>query len=165
MAINIKNLGISYEDNLVLDKLDLELSNNNIHGIVGLNGSGKTTLLHAISGSLQANKGKVTYENEEVKSSQIAFLETQNFFYHKITGKEYLSLFKVKNADFKYEEWNSLFQLPLKKYIEVYSTGMKKKLAFLAVLSLNRPVMILDEPFNGLDLESNLSIKKVLIEL
>jgi len=162
-TLKIQNLVVGYDKTaMVLNQLNLDLSSNAIHGIVGLNGAGKTTLLYTISGFISPTEGSILYEGQPLEKSAIAFLETHNFFYHKITGKEYLGLFKTQNTNFQFEQWNTLFELPLNKLIETYSTGMKKKLAFLAVLSLDRPIIILDEPFNGLDLESNLSVKKVL---
>lgn len=163
--LDIQNISVSYQKHLVLDNLNLSLTPNTIHGIVGLNGAGKTTLLHTIANFITPNSGSILYEGRKLENTDIAFLETRNFFYHKITGKEYLGLFKTQNPTFNFEDWNNLFELPLNKLIETYSTGMKKKLAFLAVLSLNRKVIILDEPFNGLDLETNLVIKKILFGL
>lgn len=158
----IQQLHLSYKKNQVLKGLNLTLQNGQINGIVGLNGAGKTTLLNCIYGSLTPQQGTILYQNIPLKSQQIAYLETQNFFYPRMTGKEYLHFFKTHNTDFDLEGWNAIFQLPLKKFVSSYSTGMKKKLAFLGILSLNRPILILDEPFNGLDLETNEVLKQII---
>jgi ABC-2 type transport system ATP-binding protein len=63
------------------------------------------------------------------------------------------------------QEMADLFQLPINHLIDTYSTGMRKKLAILAVLKQNRPVVLLDEPFNGLDLESNKILELLLLRL
>jgi len=76
-----------------------------------------------------------------------------------------LEIFKLSNPKFNIENWNALFELPLDKIVDEYSTGMKKKLALMGVIALDRPLVILDEPFNGVDLESNEKIKLVIQKL
>ena len=153
--LTIKNLNLSFKENHVLKNLNLTIHKGVINGIVGLNGSGKTTLLNTICQHLKPQQGETLWENQPVNIQQIGYLETNNFFYNRMTGGEYLRFFQQKNTNFNLEEWNTLFDLPLNHYVTSYSTGMKKKLAFLGILSLNRPILILDEPFNGLDLETN----------
>jgi ABC-2 type transport system ATP-binding protein len=161
--INIKKLTVSYQNKEILKDIDLDFNKDMIHGIVGLNGAGKTTLLRSIYGLKDIDKGEVII-NFEKSTKPIAFLETMNYFYPKINGYEYLKFInngKNENIDLL----NTLFNLPLKKLIEYYSTGMKKKLAFLGVLSLQRPILFLDEPFNGIDLESYETMKHIIPEL
>lgn len=163
--IEIKNLKVSYGNNCVLDNLNLVIRLNTIHGLVGLNGSGKTTLLNTVFGLKKQQQGKVEYNSEKIRRNQIAFLETINYFYPGITGKEYLSLFQIQNPAFDIEKWNELFELPLNDLTDNYSTGMKKKLAFLGVICLDREILILDEPFNGVDLETVQKMKSLLVKL
>lgn len=165
MSITLENLRVSYGKNVVLNELSLQLQRNQIHGLVGLNGAGKTTLFNAISGMKKAEKGKFLVEGQEAESGMFGYLQTENFFYPKIKGREYLGLFQKEGSGFKVEEWNELFELPLNRYVEDYSTGMKKKLAFMAVISLDRPYLLLDEPFNGVDFESNQKIRWVVERL
>lgn len=139
------------------------MQENCIHGIVGLNGSGKTTLLNSIFGLKSHNEGEILFNNEKSSKKFIAYLPTENYFYSNITGREYLNLFKNKKFDIK--RWNSLFVLPLDKIIDTYSTGMKKKLALLGVLKVDKPLMIFDEPFNGLDIETSRIIRSILLKL
>ena len=162
--ITINNLTISYGKNeKVINKLNLSLDENLIHGIVGLNGAGKTTLLNTLFGLKKPDAGTIQFDNEEINKKSVAYLVTENFFYSNITGKEYLSLFK--NKEFGIDQWNKLFTLPLDKIIDGYSTGMKKKLALLGVLKQDKPLMILDEPFNGLDIETCRIIRMILLRL
>ncbi|MGD9977819.1 MAG: ATP-binding cassette domain-containing protein [Bacteroidales bacterium] len=162
--ITINKLTISYSsEKKVIDNLELSLDNGLIHGIVGLNGAGKTTLLNAIFGLKKADNGIIFIDNQKVTKKIIAYLETEVFFYSNITGREYLSLFKNQNFDI--EQWNKLFALPLDNIVDNYSTGMKKKLAFLSILKQNKPLMILDEPFNGLDIEACRIIRMILLRL
>lgn len=163
--IKIENLKVNYGNTNVLNELGLEISSNTIHGLVGLNGSGKTTLLNAIYGLKSKVKGTIQCNNEDVNRSKIAYIETTNYFYPRITGKEYLHIFKAHNLSFDIDKWNTLFELPLCKLVDDYSTGMKKKLALMGVICLNREILILDEPFNGIDLETVQKIKILLLKL
>jgi ABC-2 type transport system ATP-binding protein len=74
-----------------------------------------------------------------------------------------LSLFQ--NAEFDVQEWNKIFKLPLNDLIEGFSTGMKKKTAILGILKLSKQILILDEPFNGLDLETARVIRLIILKL
>ncbi len=162
MALNCANIHVAYREKQVLTDLNFVAPVGEITGIVGLNGTGKTTLLNAIYGTVKSQQGTVTYNKQSIEAGTIAYLETQNFFYQRITGGEYLQLFRIQHPNFDIEEWNKVFRLPLNKLIDTYSTGMKKKLAFMGILSLNRPIIMLDEPFNGLDLETNETLKSIL---
>lgn len=161
--ITINNIDVLYGKTKVINNLCLVVSENKIHGIVGLNGSGKTSLLNTIYGIKKQNNGNILEDGEKLSKKNISYLVTENFFYSGITGKEYLNLFD--NKKFNIHHWNELFLLPLEQRIEEYSTGMKKKLALLGILKQNKPIMILDEPFNGLDIESCRIIRLILLRL
>lgn len=162
--ISIHNLSFSYKKNkAVLNALNLDLKLNTINGIVGLNGAGKTTLLNVIFGLRRLKEGKISLNDRKLTKIDMSFLPTENYFYSNITGEEYLSLFK--NDSFDSKKWNELFKLPLDAIIDGYSTGMKKKLAILGVLKQDKKIMILDEPFNGLDIETNRVLRNILIKL
>jgi ABC-2 type transport system ATP-binding protein len=163
--IKIDNLFVDYGQHSVLKGLSLKIENATIHGLVGLNGSGKTTLLNTIYGIKKQTEGVVQIMGRERKRSLISYLETQNYFYPRITGKEYLKLISNKNPDFDINAWNDLFELPLKQLIDEYSTGMKKKLAMFGIISQNKIFLILDEPFNGIDLETVYKLKNLLQKL
>ncbi len=161
--ISIENLTVSYtQGTKVLNSLNLSISDGYIHGIVGLNGAGKTTLLNTIYGLKKIQHGTITFNQKKINKKYVSYLVTENFFYSNITAREYLSLFK--NADFELDTWNELFCLPLDKIIDEYSTGMKKKLAIMGILKQNKSIMILDEPFNGLDIETARIIRAILLK-
>lgn len=153
--VAIENLCVSYGEHQVLDNLSLLLAENCVHGLVGMNGAGKTTLLNAMAGFISINSGSILTQGMPLQRINLSFLETENFFYSNITGREYLGLFKAPPGSSGIDEWNRLFNLPLSQLIEGYSSGMKRKLALAAVLRQDRKLVILDEPFNGLDLESS----------
>ena len=158
----VKDFKLSYGDKVIIDHLNLALPALQIHGLVGLNGSGKTTFLKGLYGLKKPASGTVHFEEEPLTKKTIALLETDNFFYSRITGYEYLKLFQIRNKQFGIEDWNKLFELPLKSLVETYSTGMKKKLAFMGVICLNKPFYILDEPFNGVDLDTTQKLKTII---
>ena len=162
--ITIENLVVSYNKGQhVIDSLNLILSDNTINGIVGLNGAGKTTLLNSIYGLKSIHSGVIKNNDKKINKKEISFLVSENYFYSNITGREYLSLFK--NHHYDLDKWNLLFLLPLDTIVDDYSTGMKKKLALMGILKQNKPIMILDEPFNGLDIETCRIIRQILLKL
>ncbi|MFT2011314.1 ATP-binding cassette domain-containing protein [Pontibacter sp. 13R65] len=163
--MEINNLHVSYEGQAVLQNCQLQLFPGRVHGLVGLNGAGKTTLLNALVGIVKPQQGEVLYRGAKLQHRQVGYLESSNYFYANITGMEYLRLFPARQADFDLDTWQQLMHLPLHQLIETYSTGMRKKLALLAVLKLDRDIVILDEPFNGLDLEASQLLKSIVGKL
>ena len=162
--IIIENLVVSYDKGQnIIDSLNIVISDNTINGIVGLNGAGKTTLLNSVYGLKSIYSGDIKYNNKKINKKEVSFLETENYFYSNITGREYLSLFK--NQDYDSDKWNQLFLLPIDTIVDDYSTGMKKKLALMGILKQDKPIMILDEPFNGLDIETCRIIRQNLLKL
>ncbi|MBL7798244.1 MAG: ATP-binding cassette domain-containing protein [Saprospiraceae bacterium] len=143
----------SYGKNQVLKNLSMNVPEGEIHGILGRNGAGKTTLFRLIANWLPAPAGAITWQGAPVQKRQTAYLETAPYFYPYLKGVEYLRL--IRDEPQQIETWNKLFDLPLDDLIDGYSTGMQKKLAFIGVLLQDRPILILDEPFNGVDLAGN----------
>lgn len=163
--ISIKNLSLAFSTHKVLDNISVDFHAQFIHGVVGINGAGKTTFFNTLAGLNKIYSGEIKLNDNILSSRQVAYLETVNFFYSRITGNEYLQLFKQSNERFNLPSLQQLFKLPLDELIENYSTGMKKKLACLAILKQDREVFILDEPFNGLDLESTKILELIIIAL
>ncbi len=162
--LTISELVAGYPGKEVLQRLNLHLDSGRIHGLVGLNGSGKTTLLRSISGIMKPFSGTISYSDRKLLPNHVSYLETEPYFYHGITGREYLRLFNVnREVRFDPQQLSELFSLQLDVLIDGYSTGMKKKLGLMAVLMMNRQVILLDEPFNGLDLESARTLSMLLL--
>jgi ABC-2 type transport system ATP-binding protein len=160
--IAIENLSVSYGNHRVLENLSVVLPLHSVHGLVGMNGAGKTTLLNTMAGFIKPGSGTIQMKGIPLKRTDISFLETENFFYSNITGREYLGLFKSPPDVAGIDEWNRIFMLPLDQLIGSYSSGMKRKLALAGVLRQEKPVVILDEPFNGLDLESSRLLSMII---
>jgi ABC-2 type transport system ATP-binding protein len=162
--LEINNLGVKFGNKVILNGCSFSCEPGKIYGLVGLNGSGKSTLINSLYNFAQKSEGEFKYNNSILSRNDIAYLETNNYYYSHITGHEYLKFFPKNNQQLV-EEYLGYFQLPLDKIIDNYSTGMKKKLAIIGFLHLEKPILILDEPFNGLDLEANHYLEKLLLTL
>ena len=162
--IQIQALSKSYDDHLVLQDIHLQFNRGEIHGIIGENGAGKTTLFKCLAG-LEDFKGTISYDGGILKN-ETGFLPTIPYFLSRMTGIEYLQLLCIARG-IKHKDIGkfNLFDLPLKQYAETYSTGMQKKLAITGLLLQKNEVFILDEPFNGVDISSNMIIQEILMRL
>ncbi|NML69041.1 ATP-binding cassette domain-containing protein [Chryseobacterium sp. RP-3-3] len=149
--LEIKNLQVEFKNQKVLHGVELSLEEGSIVGILGKNGAGKTTLFDSLYQNTPFS-GNISWQGKALKRSSVSYLETENYFYPYITGEEYLSYFSGQK-EIDITEFTEKFNLPLKKYVQYYSSGMKKKLALIGMLMLDKPVNILDEPFNGVDFE------------
>ena len=163
--IKTESLSVSFSGKKVLNTITNHFLPGQIHGIVGLNGAGKTTFFNTLATTLKPESGTIYFNENKISHKYIAYLETVNFFYSRITGKEYLNIFKQTNADFNLDALQGLLKLPLNELIENYSTGMKKKLALLGILKQDKDIFLLDEPFNGLDLETNKILELIITAL
>ncbi|WP_198664858.1 ATP-binding cassette domain-containing protein [Lewinella sp. IMCC34191] len=160
----VRNLTRSFGTMPVLRGVDLDLPAGTVHGIVGHNGAGKTTLFRCLAGLLDC-RGDIQPRPAEVRT-RIGFLPTDPSFPSYVTGWEYLKLCcaarQLPTEDFADQ---NLFDLPLDRYAEDYSTGMKKKLALFGLLVQQNDLYLLDEPFNGVDIQSNLLMQALLRRL
>ena len=162
--LTINNLSVAYGSKTVISDLNISMDNGKVYGIMGYNGAGKTTLLNAIFGIPNPSKC-ILYNGFVLNRSNIAYLDTEIFFYSNITGRDYLSIFKEKNSLFDFETLSAIFNIPLDQVVDSYSTGMKKKLAIVGILSMNKQIIMLDEPYNGLDLESVSALQIIIKKL
>tara|TARA_B100000795_G_scaffold81356_2_gene58615 strand:- start:4918 stop:5598 length:681 start_codon:yes stop_codon:yes gene_type:complete len=162
--IKILNLKKEFGENQVLNGVTATLVEGNVYGIVGENGSGKTTLFRCLAG-IENYKGEIEYDGGMLKN-ELGLLLTEPFFMTKITGLEYLKFMcQARSIDPDNLLERNVFDLPLNRYAETYSTGMKKKLALTAILLQENSVFILDEPFNGVDIQSNILISEIILKL
>ncbi len=162
--IEILGLSKSYGTKEVLKNINLKFESGKAYGIVGENGAGKTTLFRCVAG-LEDYHGKITSNFDPLKN-HLGLLPTDPFFFPKITGKEYIQLLcNARNEKIADIESKNIFELPLNQYAATYSSGMKKKLAFTAVLLQKNEYFIFDEPFNGVDIQSNIIIAEIIHKL
>ena len=162
--ITIKNLSKNYGSKQALHAINIYFEEGKVYGIVGENGSGKTTLFNCITG---IEKFGGTIMSPEIKLKDcIGFLQTDPYFFAKITGREYIQLLcNAREKNTGDIDKRNVFDLPLDQYAETYSTGMKKKLALTAILFQENKYFIFDEPFNGVDIQSNIIIIDILKKL
>lgn len=162
--IRIDHLTKSFGKELVLNDISLVYNSGVIYGMIGENGAGKTTLFSCITGILPFSG---TLQRKE--GLKVGYLPADSFFYSLITGLEYIE-FCIKATGGiidmqEIESLNTVFQLPLSRYASEYSTGMRRKLAFMALLLQDNDVYILDEPFNGVDLKGCIFLKRIIRSL
>ena len=162
--ITIKDLNKSYGFTDALIGVNLEIESGKVYGVVGPNGAGKTTLFNCLAG-LTGYTGSIVYSQKDIKNF-MGFLPTEPYFLSWITAREHLQFIcnarKIKGVDL---DKTNIFDLPLDRFASGYSTGMKKKLAITGILIQKNQFFILDEPFNGVDIQSNLLISELILAL
>lgn len=161
--MEIRDLSVSFKDKTVLQSLNLKVEEGSVIGLLGKNGAGKTTLFESLYQN-QKYSGEILWHKEKLQRKSISYLETENYFYPYITGKEYLEYFS-QHKENSLKELTEKFRLPLNKFVQDYSSGMKKKIALMGMLMLDKPINILDEPFNGVDFEGVHILYEIIREL
>lgn len=165
-----------YNDVPVVNDISFKIKRGVIYGILGPNGAGKTTLLSMITGLLKPDKGKVLLEGLESYlpeyKRKIGFVSDVINLYDYLTGREYIhfvaSLRDVprREQELEIERLSKIFQLEhqLDKFIKTYSKGMRQKTAIISALVHQPELLVLDEPFSGLDPIGLKEMKDYLIE-
>lgn len=162
--LNLRIKQQRYGSKTILEDIDQAYEKGRIHGFLGENGAGKTTLFLCMA-------NQIPYKGERMIADQVAFgyLPAELYMYSMITGEEFLRFFVTAKGclyDTKEKErLNDFFELPLKSYAATYSTGMLKKLYLLGILLQHNELLLLDEPFNGLDFLSSAFITALLQRL
>ena len=163
--LDIRNLTKMYGDKKAVDNLSLHIAPGEVYGFIGLNGAGKTTTLKSVAGILQFDAGEITVGGISVKKDplackkQIAYIPDNPDLYEFMTGIRYLNfiadIFGVSAADReeRIHRYADIFELTkdLAQPIAAYSHGMKQKLAIISAWLHDPKLIIMDEPFVGLD--------------
>ncbi|WP_223584650.1 ATP-binding cassette domain-containing protein [Sphingobacterium sp. GVS05A] len=162
--IELIHISKSFGQHQVLHEVTFNFEDGKVYGIVGENGAGKTTLFRCIAG-LETASGQINANLEPLKN-HLGYLTSDPYFLSKLTGEEYIYLLTdARGKSIKKLDERNIFELPLKEYASSYSTGMKKKLALTATLLQDNSFYILDEPFNGIDLQSSIILTEIILRL
>lgn len=176
--LSIKNLSIWYKkEKNIIDCADFDIDSNHIIGLLGINGAGKTTLMNTISGiHTRFEAEEIKYNDREISFSQdefrrmryTVFTDEQAFKYWTFTEyKNYIEKVYKKKMEEEYLQYlTEGFQFGdyQKQYIQNLSTGNKKKVFLIAGFALQLPLLILDEPLDGLDFAAAEFLYQVLPE-
>lgn len=175
ITVETKNLTKKIGNEKILKDVNTKFENKKIYGIVGRNGSGKTMFLKSLCGFLTPTSGTVLINQkdiykEEMFSNNVGISFSNSNYIKDLTGFENLELIaNIKKQISKEDIIDALKKVNLlkekdKKYGK-YSLGMKQKLDIAQAIMEKPEILLLDEPFNGLDDESVKLIKKLIIDL
>ena len=177
--LRIEHLTKTYGDKRAVDDLSLHIAPGEICGFIGHNGAGKTTTIKSVCGILQFDSGEIHVNGHSIKTEplkckqDIAYIPDNPDLYAFLSGIKYLNfiadVFGVP-ADIRQERirrYADLFELTddLAQPVSAYSHGMKQKLAIISALIHEPKLMILDEPFVGLDPIASHELKKLMRQL
>lgn len=160
--LNIDIIEKKYGTEIILKDVRVCIDKPGIYGLVGKNGQGKTTFFRCVLG-LEKYKGQCQFNAENTNLQNIAWCPSEPSIYEELTAAEFYD-FYANLLDVKSPFRECLFELPKDKLIKGFSTGMRKKVYLNAVFQRQYSVYLLDEPFNGLDLESNYTLIQDLKE-
>lgn len=168
--IEIKELTKNFGEMKALDQVSLSLEQGKIHGIIGRNGSGKTVMLKILCGFMKPSSGEVLINGQKVvpgkRQDMGIIIEVPGFIDHKsgIKNLEYLYGLNHKTDKEKLKGIMKLVGLDPdnKKSVGKYSLGMRQRLAIAQAIMEDPPLLLLDEPMNGLDNEGVAEIREVL---
>lgn len=177
--LRIENLTKKYGDKSAVDNLSLHIQSGEIYGFIGHNGAGKTTTLKACCGILQFDNGEIYIDDVSVKEnpiackSKLAYIPDNPDLYEFMTGIKYLNfvadIFGISKSERneKIKKYADIFELTddLAQPIGSYSHGMRQKLAIISALIHSPKLIIMDEPFVGLDPKSSHSLKQIMREI
>lgn len=176
--LNIINYSKTYGDKKAVNNLSLHIAPGEIYGFIGHNGAGKTTTLKAIAGILQFDDGDILVAGESVKKNplackkQIAYIPDNPDLYEFMSGIKYLNfiadIFGVdeNTRQERIRKFADLFEITgdLAQPISAYSHGMKQKLAIVSAWVHEPKLIIMDEPFVGLDPKASHLLKGMMRE-
>lgn len=172
--LDVKELTKRFDTKIVLDNISFDVGKGVLFGLLGPNGAGKTTMIRIILDILRADHGDIDIfgrKFDDALKARIGYLPEERGLYQKITVFECLKYFaelkEVKKSDDKIDFW--LHKVKLydykRKKIEELSKGMQQKVQLVAAFIHNPELLILDEPFSGLDPLNTKLIKDILVDL
>lgn len=177
--LEIKNLTKKYNNKKAVDDLSLTINDGEIFGFIGHNGAGKTSTIKCCVGILTFDDGEILIDGLSVAKNPVeckrkmAYIPDNPDLYEQLTGIQYLNFIadiyeidKEKRKE-QIKKYSDIFDLAnnLKDIISTYSHGMKQKLALISAFIREPKILILDEPFVGLDPKSSHEVKKIMQQM
>ena len=172
--ITLKELSFSYSRKKeVLDRINLEVGSGHICGLLGKNGEGKTTLLNLLSGQIFPDQGSCLVL-EEIPSERNArflqqiFLLPEEISMPEVTAIEYIKMYAPFYPTFRDDICKACvesFEINLSDRLSKMSQGQRKKVAITLALAAHTPLLLMDEPTNGLDLPSKATFRRLVASL
>ena len=177
--LQISHLSKSFGDKKAVDDLSLHIAPGEIYGFIGHNGAGKTTTLKSIVGIQQFDAGQITIGGHSIQEDplgckqMLAYIPDNPDIYEYMTGIKYLNfigdIFRIPAADRKarIQKYGDLFELTrdLAQPVASYSHGMRQKLAIISAWIHQPKLVLMDEPFVGLDPKASHLLKGMMREL
>lgn len=177
--LNIEHLTKAYGEKKAVDNLSLHIAPGEIYGFIGHNGAGKTTTLKSVVGILQFDAGEITIDGISIKENPLeckrrfAYIPDNPDLYDYMTGIKYLNfiadIFGVgaNERQARIRKYADAFELTadLAQPIAAYSHGMKQKLAIIAAWLHEPKLILMDEPFVGLDPKASHLLKEMMREV
>lgn len=169
--MELKNLSKQIDEQLVFNDISFSLEPGQIVGLIGRNGSGKTTLFRTIANHYQADQGQVLIDGQALSDhlenyQQLFYLDMQEHPLNQLTPKQigayYGPLYPTFNQE-KYANFIKTYRLPASKY-RYYSKGMKGLLHVILAFSTGAKYVLLDEPFDGLDILIRKQVIRLLLD-
>lgn len=174
--LKIENLTKQYGEKKAVDNISLHIRPGEVYGFIGHNGAGKTTTIKACMGILQYDSGEILIDGVSIKKNpldckkKMAYIPDNPDLYEFMTGIQYLNfvadIFEVNAEERKKEikKYADLFELTndLSQPISSYSHGMKQKLTIISAWIHNPKIIIMDEPFVGLDPKASHILKEMM---
>ena len=175
MGLELKNVSKTYLDNKAVDNISFSLEKPGIFGLLGTNGAGKTTTIRMLLGIIKKDEGEVTWDGKQVdrKNVNFGYLPEERGVYPKVKIYNQLMYFaklkgmNKKDADIAIQKWAK--ELKVEQYLgmqaEKLSKGNQQKIQFMTAIIHNPDLIVLDEPFSGLDPVNTEILKNIIIDL
>ena len=177
--IEIKNVTKKYGDNVAISNISFNVNDGEIFAFIGHNGAGKTTLIKSIVGIHEFDSGDILINGKSIKSSpveckkEMAFVPDNPELYENMKAIDFINficdMYEVSKEvrEKNIVKYAKMFEIEdnLNDVISSFSHGMKQKIALISALSHDPKVLIMDEPFVGLDPKAVFDVKKIMNEM
>ena len=179
-VLEIKNYSKSYGgEKMAADDVSITVMSGDIYGFIGHNGAGKSTTIRAVVGVLDFTEGEILIDGHSVRTEPMAckkitaYIPDNPDLYENLTGIQYLNFISdvfdisAEEREKNIKKYADLFEITdaLGDLISSYSHGMKQKVAIISALIHNPKLLVLDEPFVGLDPKATFTLKEIMHEM